>query len=103
MGKLEQYYLVCDCNPFEATTIKKNTTESNTNDKKKKGKNADAGEEHLLDPGNNDKDLILKATACYLLQKRFTEQKYVVLNKTDLANWMWEKRKAQNCKLHIYR
>ena len=102
IGKLEQYYLVCDCNPFEATTVKKNTTESNTK-KKKKAKNTNEDEEHLLNLLNSDKDLILKATACYLLQKRFTDQKYVVLNKTDLANWMWEKRSAKNCKLHIYR
>ena len=103
MGPLEQYYLVCDGNPFESITVKKNTTEANTRNKKKKTKNADANEMHLLDPGNNDKDLILKATASYLLQKRFTDQEYVVFNKTDLANWMWQKGKADNFNLFMYK
>ena len=99
MGKLEQYYLVCDCNPFEENIVKKNTTKSNAKGKKKDG---ETYKDHLLSPINSDKDLILKITAYYLLQKRYTEQDYVVFNKTDMANWMWKKGKTDNIKPNIY-
>ena len=103
MGRLEQYYLVCDGNPFEAVTIKKNTAEANPQSTKPQKNNTNVIEKKLLDPRNNDKDLILKITANYLLQKRFTDQEYVVFNKTDMSNWMWKKGKADNFNLFMYK
>ena len=74
MGKLQQYYLFCDIDPFERGIIAK----------------ARNNGMHTLKLLPNDKDLLLKITAYYLLQKKnlIHGQDFVFFNKTDLINWL---------------
>lgn len=66
-GKLRRYHLACDEELFRTKKILKVG-----------GKNLSA----------KDKDIVLKMTAEYLLQRRYTAQKFVVTNNADLANWI---------------
>ena len=84
LGKLKQYYLLCITDPFEKDFIKKQT--------KTKTK--------MLD---SDKDLILRITALYLLQKLNTVQEYVYFNQTDLANWLLKKADPDKFELKKYK
>ena len=74
-GRLEQYYLVCDIDPFKNNNIVA------------KARNNGTATPKLLP---NDKDLLLKITAYYLLQKKnlIHGQEFVLFNKTDLINWL---------------
>lgn len=72
LGKLRNYSLVCDADPFEDFEIKKCTT------KKPSGKN--------LLPAN--KDLILKLTAVYLINAKYNNQKFIPINQSDIINWL---------------
>lgn len=91
MGALEKYVLACENNPF--ITIRNNgaivPTVKKFTEKTVNG----------LDLIDSDKDLLLRVTAYYLLQKRFTNQAYVVFNQIDLANWLW--KKANPDKFHL--
>ena len=74
MGKLQQYYLFCDIDPFERRIIAKARNNGT----------------HTLKLLPNDKDFLLKITAYYLLQKKnlIHGQNFVFFNKTDLINWL---------------
>ena len=65
-GKLRCYLLACDEELFETNIIFKD------------GKNLSA----------KDKDIILKTTAEYLLQRRFSNQKFIVTNNGNMMNWL---------------
>lgn len=82
-GKLEMYYLLCETDPLESECIRKNTT---TNVKMKEP----------------DYDLLLKATAYYLLQKRDNGQEYAFFNQSDFANWLLVKADPKNFELEKY-
>ena len=64
-GKLRCYYLTCDEELFETEKIRKD------------GKKLSA----------KDKDTVLKMTAEYLLQRRNSEQEFIVLNQANMMNW----------------
>ena len=83
-GKLEQYYMLCDIDPFKTNMIRKN---KNPNLKMKE----------------SDKDLVLRITALYLLQKAETVQDYVLFNQIDLANWLLKKANPQKFELEKYK
>ena len=84
LGKLEQFYLLCNTHPFDPELIRKNT--------KTKTKIKDS-----------DQDLILKTTALYLLQKQHSDQEYVYFNQADLANWLLKKADPDKFELNKYR
>lgn len=65
-GKLRCYYLACDEELFETKKILKD------------GKKLSA----------KDKDTILKMTAEYLLQRRNSNQEFIVTNKANMMNWL---------------
>lgn len=106
LGKLETYYLVCEKDLFEAglaskkTTKKENTT---TILPLPKGSKKD------ITSHKNARDLILKITASYLLQKNIllknnTEQDYVYYNQADIKNWLvLEKAEIGSKGLSIFR
>ena len=52
---------------------------------------------------DSDKDLILRITALYLLQKLNTDQEYVYFNQTDLANWLLKKADPDKFELKKYK
>ena len=82
-GKLEMYYLLCETDPLATGCIRKNTT---TNVKMK----------------DSDYDLLLKATAYHLLQKKDNEQEYAFFNQSDLANWLLVKADPKKFELEKY-
>lgn len=65
-GKLRCYLLACDEELFETKIILKD------------GKKLSA----------KDKDIILKMTAEYLLQRRFSNQEFIVTNDANMRNWL---------------
>ena len=65
-GKLRCYYLACDEELFETRTILKK-------DKKLSKK---------------DKDMVLKMTAEYLLQRMDSNQEFIVTNDANMMNWL---------------
>lgn len=74
VGKLRRYYLVCDEDMFAPKKILKGTKK-------------------LL---KNDRDMILKMTAEYLLQRRNNAQLFVETNDSNMINWLATSRKAEN-------
>lgn len=86
LGKLKQFYLLCDSDPFENELVTKHTNTRST-----------------TDMSDSDKDLLLRITALYLLQKQNTDQNEVYFNQTDLANWLYEKADPKNFELKKYR
>lgn len=81
-GKLRNYVLVCERDPF-ATAVRKVT------DSKPAGKK-------LLP---SQQDLILKLTAMYLLQRRYSDQDFVTFNELSLVSWLATETKPEN--LHL--
>lgn len=79
-GKLRRYYLVCDEELFKSKKILKDTRK-------------------LLP---SDKDMILKMTAEYLLQRRNTSQAFIETNDSNIVNWLAGSRKAENFDREIY-
>ena len=73
-GKLRRYYLVCDSELFKTKKILKGSTK-------------------LL---ASDKDMILKMTAEYFLQRRYTNQNFIETNDSNMVNWIVGSRKAEN-------
>ncbi len=65
-GKLRCYYLACDEELFETKKIRKG------------GKKLSA----------KDKDTVLKMIAEYLLQRRNSDQEFIVTNKANMMNWL---------------
>ena len=84
LGELKNYCLVCEKDLFEEglvskkTPKKQNTTPIHPEDGSKKDK----------DSHKHARDLILKITASYLLQKKYTEQEHVYFNQADIKNWL---------------
>ena len=74
-GKLRRRRLVCDEELFATKRILK-----------KDGKKISA----------KDKDTVLKMTAEYLLQRRRTEQKFIVTNNADMTNWLLSSVKSED-------
>ena len=86
-GPLKRRYLVSEKDPFAADIVRKYTKGS-----KKDGK-------PLLD---KEKDLLLKTTAVYLMERN--GQEYAVVNSTDIANWLLLKDyKFEEADLQKYR
>lgn len=81
-GKLRNYVLVCERDPF-TTSLKKITAS------KPAGKN-------LLP---SQQDLVLKLTAVYLLQRRYSDQDFVTFNELNLISWLATETKPEN--LHL--
>ena len=75
-GKLRRYYLVCDEELFQTKKIFK----SDKRDKKLSAK---------------DKDMVLKMTAEYLLQRRYTSQEFVATNNANIINWLSVPEKSE--------
>lgn len=69
LGKLRRYYLACDEELFKTKKIFK-------------------ADKHDKELSKKDKDIILKMTAEYLLQRRDTTQEFVVTNNADMTNWL---------------
>lgn len=78
-GALKRYYLVCKADPIGYVRKGKNNSKIGATAKKRA----------LV---NNCRDIILKATASYLLQREYSNpeyvQDYVVFNRQDLINWL---------------
>lgn len=86
-GPLQRRYLIAAKDPFAADIVRKYTKGS-----KKDGK-------PLLD---KEKDLLLKTTAVYLMERN--GQEYAVVNSTDIANWLLLKDyKFEEADLQKYR
>lgn len=79
-GKLRRYYLVCDEEMFQSKKILKDTKKLST----------------------GDRDMILKMTADYLLQKRNNAQMFVETNDSNMVNWLASSRKAENFNRESY-
>ena len=89
MGALKTYFLVCkDANFWKV--IKKYTE-----------KNPNHGKNLLV----SDKELVLKLTAAFILQKQYgnQEQEYMAINQMDLLNWLETKATPQKFELEKYR
>ncbi len=95
MGPLKKLVLACNANPWNPN--EKNKTDSLAV-RKFTGNN-----EGGLNLKDSDRDLILKITAYYLLQKRQSDQEYVVFNQTDLANWLRGNAKSGGFELDKYK
>ena len=92
-GKLEQYYLLCDSNPFDENLLMK-----------LKGEKLKPLSKNNLEKDKKERDRILKITAAYLLQKKDMQQEYVVFNKTDTSNWLTElKQEFEDTALACYK
>ena len=89
MGALKTYFLVCKNANF--WKVIKKYTDGNPNH----GKN-------LL---VSDKELILKLTVAFILQKQNgnQEQEYMAINQMDIANWLETKANPQKFELEKYR
>lgn len=87
LGPLRRYYLVCNVEKFWDSIGRYTGGSSNK-------KNLSDG----------DKDLILKMTIAYLLQREYQNplQEYVVINKTDMFHWRKEDTKPENFGLGKY-
>lgn len=83
LGKLRNYCLM-STNSFD---VRKFTN------KKVSGKKV--SEEQL--------DMVLKITAFYLLQKRFSDQKFVTFNNLNMLNWLSTQTKPEKWELEEYR
>lgn len=84
LGRLETYFLVYTGkdDPFDSNLIKKQTDKNPLPVLSANSKNG------MKTKYLNARDLILKITAGYLLQKIDTEQEYVYFNQTDMKNWL---------------
>ena len=84
LGRLETYYMVFTDkgDPFEKGLVKKQSDSNLLPVLSAEAKNG------LKEKYQNSRDLILKITAAYLLQKLYTKQEYVYFNQTDTKNWL---------------
>ena len=87
LGRLKKFFLVCHRDPFQSFEIRKFT------ESKPAGKKLLAANE----------DLILKLTAMYLVQKKFSDQKFVPLNNMNLVNWLWKDTKPEDFDLEQFK
>ena len=56
------------------------------------------------DSHQHARDLVLKITASYLLQKKYTEEEQVYFNQVDLTNWLvLEKANVGSSGLNVFR
>lgn len=75
-GKLCRYYLVCDEELFNTKKIFKLG---------KRGQKLSA----------KDKDMVLKMTAEYLLQRQYTSQEFIMTNNANMINWLSGSEKSE--------
>lgn len=89
-GPLKRYYLVAASDPFQGRIENLPVSYGNREPYTKKFR-------------NNDRDLILKVTAAYLLQNKTGSKEYVTVSQTDIANWMASKQNPTTLALDKYR
>ena len=83
LGELKNYCLACDKDLFEEGLVSKKTEKKqNTTPILPEGNRKDN------DSHKHARDLILKITASYLLQKKHTDQEHVYFNQVDVENWL---------------
>ena len=83
LRELKNYCLVCEKDLFEEGLVSKKTPKKqNTTPILPEGSGKDK------DSHKHARDLILKITASYLLQKKYTDQEHVYFNQADIKNWL---------------
>lgn len=91
-GHLHRYYLACKSDPFTSDTVRKFTPAKQVE-----------GKDLRSSSPTSDKDLILKMTSAYLLQRADYSQEYVIISLKDISNWMVRKTKTENFELDRYK
>ena len=99
LRELKNYCLVCEKDLFEEGLVSKKTPKKqNTTPILPEGSRKDK------DSHKHARDLILKITASYLLQKKYTDQEHVYFNQAGIKNWLvLEKVEIGSKALNVFR